>query len=116
MRAVGAMMRQTPTEGGTVISNFQTTRIEHDNDENLLKVATLLAESLQASTIASVKIQGWSVLLTICPQHTEFFDKEDQALLFIHFGELLERYFGAYDWVVELTVESEKIRLTSGES
>jgi hypothetical protein len=99
-----------------VISNFQTTRIEYDNDESLLKVATLLAESLQASTIASVKIQGWSVLLTICPQHTELFDREDQGLLFIHLGELLERYFGAYDWVVELTMGGEMIRLTSGES
>ena len=99
-----------------MISNFQTTRIEHDDEASLLKVATLLADFLQSKTIASVKIQGWSVLFTICPQQTEFYDKEDQALLFIHLGELLERYFGAYDWVVELTAGSEIIRLTSDES
>ena len=95
-----------------MISNFQTTQIEHDDEESLLKVATLLAEFLPSKTIASVKIKGWS----ICPQRTEFYDKEDQALLFIELGELLERYFGAYDWVVELSAGSEVIRLTSGDS
>lgn len=98
-----------------MISNFQTTQIEHDDEESLLKVATLLAEFLQSKTIASVKIQGWSVLFTICPQHTEFYDQEDQASLFVHLGQLLERYFGAYDWIVELKAGEEIIRLTSGD-